>query len=73
MKLATDAIGWEKRKSSKKETKGAVKRGIGMASYLVLQGVGLHPYVAEAKVAIHHDGTINSINTGCQRRLISLL
>ena len=37
----------------------AVKRGIGMASYIVLQGVGLHPYMAEAKVAIHHDGTIN--------------
>ena len=59
MKLATDAIGWEKRKSLEKGNKGAVKRGIGMASYLVLQGVGLHPYVAEAKVAIHHGGTIN--------------
>jgi xanthine dehydrogenase molybdenum-binding subunit len=59
MKLATDAIGWEKRKSLEKGTIGTVKRGMGMASYLVLQGVGLHPYIAEAKVAIHHDGTIN--------------
>ena len=59
MKLATDAIGWEKRKGLRKDTQGAVKRGIGMASYLVLQGVGLHPYVAEARVAIHNDGTIS--------------
>ena len=59
MKLATDGIGWEKRKGLKQSSQGAVKRGMGMASYIVLQGVGLHPYVAEAKVAIHNDGTIN--------------
>jgi CO/xanthine dehydrogenase Mo-binding subunit len=59
MKLATDGIGWEKRKTLKRLNQGTLKRGIGMASYIVLQGVGLHPYVAEAKVAIHNDGTIN--------------
>ncbi len=60
MKWATDSIGWEKRKDYKhspsSETK---KRGIGMASYLVLQGVGLHPYKAHADVEITNDGTIN--------------
>jgi CO/xanthine dehydrogenase Mo-binding subunit len=59
MKLATDAIGWEKRKSLKQLPDTARKRGIGMASYLVMQGVGLVPYAAEARVAIMHDGTIN--------------
>lgn len=59
MKLATDAIGWEKRKSLKKLPETTRKRGIGMASYLVMQGVGLIPYAAEAKVSITHDGTIN--------------
>ncbi len=59
MKLATDAIGWEKRKGLKQLTETTKKRGIGMASYLVMQGVGLNPYAAEAKVAIRKDGTID--------------
>ena len=59
MTLAADAIDWKKRKKSFSTDPGPVKRGMGMASYLVLQGVGLYPYVAEAKVAIRNDGTIN--------------
>ena len=59
MTLAADAIDWKKRKKSFSTDPGPVKRGMGMASYLVLQGVGLYPYVAEAKVAIKNDGTIN--------------
>lgn len=59
MTLAADAIDWKKRKKSFATDAGPVKRGMGMASYLVLQGVGLYPYVAEAKVAIKNDGTIN--------------
>ena len=59
MTLATDAIGWKNRKKSNMTDRGPVKRGMGMASYLVLQGVGLYPYVAEAKVAVKNDGTIN--------------
>jgi CO/xanthine dehydrogenase Mo-binding subunit len=59
MKLATDAIGWEKRKSPKQLHATTKKRGIGMASYIVMQGVGLVPYAAEAKIAIRNDGTID--------------
>ena len=59
MTLAADAIDWKKRKKSFATDPDPVKRGMGMASYLVLQGVGLYPYVAEAKVAIKNDGTIN--------------
>ena len=59
MTLAADAIDWKKRKRPTTTDPGPVKRGMGMASYLVLQGVGLYPYVAEAKVAIKNDGTIN--------------
>ncbi len=59
MTLAADAIDWKKRKKSFATDPYPVKRGMGMASYLVLQGVGLYPYVAEAKVAIKSDGTIN--------------
>ena len=59
MTLATDAIGWEKRRGLKQLPETTKKRGIGMASYLVLQGVGLYPYAAEAKVAIRNDGTID--------------
>jgi xanthine dehydrogenase YagR molybdenum-binding subunit len=58
MKVATKAIGWEKRRSyqtAKEETK---RRGIGMASYLTFQGIGLLPYTAYADVEIKHDGTI---------------
>jgi CO/xanthine dehydrogenase Mo-binding subunit len=59
MKLATDAIDWKKRKTSPATDRSPVKRGMGMASYLVLQGVGLYPYAAEAKVTIQHDGRID--------------
>jgi CO/xanthine dehydrogenase Mo-binding subunit len=58
MKIATDSIGWERRKEPDVSNRNPVKRGIGMASYLVLQGVGLYPYAAEAKVTIQADGTI---------------
>jgi len=57
--LATHAIDWERRAQVQAMNRSArVKRGIGMASYLVMQGVGLPPYAAEANVVIHHDGTI---------------
>jgi len=59
MKLAVDAIGWERRRAPVSDNKGPLKRGMGMASYLVLQGVGLYPYVAEAKVVINPGGTVN--------------
>jgi xanthine dehydrogenase molybdenum-binding subunit len=59
MKLATDAIGWEKRKALRNLPETTKKRGIGMASYLVTQGVGLPPYAAEANVVIRNDGTID--------------
>jgi CO/xanthine dehydrogenase Mo-binding subunit len=59
MKLATDAIGWEKRNQVDSVNDGMVKRGMGMASYLVTQGVGLPPYAAEAGIVIRSDGTID--------------
>ncbi len=58
MTLATQAMGWERRKSLNNEAQGTKRRGIGMASYLVFQGVGFRPYTAYADVDIHHDGTI---------------
>jgi CO/xanthine dehydrogenase Mo-binding subunit len=58
MRLATQAICWEKRKSYRAVTGGAKRRGIGMASYLTFQGVGLIPYTAYADVEIKQDGTI---------------
>jgi len=58
MKLVTKAIGWEKRKSCQIAPAGSRRRGVGMASYLTFQGVGLHPYTAYADVEIKHDGTI---------------
>ena len=58
MKLAADGIGWDKRETIGGATRGATRRGIGMASYIVLQGVGMRPYAAEARVTIDHDGTI---------------
>lgn len=59
MKLATDAIGWERRKNyHDSSSKGVKKKGIGMASYLVPQGVGRFPYRAEADVEITNDGRI---------------
>ncbi|MFQ5912231.1 MAG: xanthine dehydrogenase family protein molybdopterin-binding subunit [Nitrospinota bacterium] len=60
MKMATEAIGWEKRKHYSDSPFGNTKkRGIGMASYLVMQGVGMLPYLAEADVEITNDGKIN--------------
>ena len=58
MKLAAQAIGWEKRKSPLFTGEGTKKRGIGMASYLTPQGVGLQPYTAYADIQIQQDGTI---------------
>ena len=60
MKLAVDAIGWERRKELKSLPGTVKKRGIGMAAYLVTQGVGLPPYRAEAECVIRHDGTVES-------------
>lgn len=59
MKLVTEAIGWNKRKSLKNASRGTLKRGIGMASFVVFQGIGLVPYIALADVEIKNDGTIN--------------
>jgi xanthine dehydrogenase YagR molybdenum-binding subunit len=58
MTLATQAMGWERRKSLNNEVQGTKRRGMGMASYLVFQGVGFRPYTAYADVDIYHDGTI---------------
>ena len=58
MKLAADGIDWDKRETIGGATRGATRRGIGMASYIVLQGVGMRPYTAEARVTIDHDGSI---------------
>jgi CO/xanthine dehydrogenase Mo-binding subunit len=58
MKRVTASIGWEKRKEYQ-VTKGYTKRrGVGMASFIVFQGVGLPPYEAHADVTIEHDGVI---------------
>jgi xanthine dehydrogenase molybdenum-binding subunit len=54
-----NAIGWNRRKSLKNASKGTLKRGIGMASFVVFQGIGLVPYIALADVEIKNDGTIN--------------
>ncbi|UCG06760.1 MAG: xanthine dehydrogenase family protein molybdopterin-binding subunit [Desulfobacterales bacterium] len=59
MKLATEAIGWNNRKSKSSARRGTKRRGIGMSSYLVFQGVGFRPYTAYADVDINRDGTIN--------------
>ena len=58
MRLATKAIGWEKRKEYQRVSEGTKRRGIGMASYLVFQGVGLQPFTAYADVEIKSDGTV---------------
>lgn len=58
MKMAAAGIGWNKRKTCGDATGGALRRGIGMASYIVLQGVGMRPYTAEARVTIDQQGTI---------------
>lgn len=59
MKLVTEAIGWNRRKSLKNASRGTLKRGIGMASFVVFQGIGLVPYIALADVEIKNDGTID--------------
>ena len=59
MKLATEAIGWKNRRGKRGASRGTRQRGIGMASYLVFQGVGFRPYKAYADVDINHDGTID--------------
>jgi CO/xanthine dehydrogenase Mo-binding subunit len=58
MNVVAQAIGWSRRKSSQNSTGSRLKRGIGMASFVVGQGVGIPPYVAEADVVIKHDSTI---------------
>ena len=58
MNLVAHGIGWNRRKSLKHDTGSRLKRGIGMASFVVGQGVGIPPYAAEADVVIQHDGTI---------------
>src|SRR3989339_566792 len=57
MTRTAEAIGWEKRRKTPDLSSVPVKRGMGMASFLVFQGVGLMPYKAYADVAIHKDGT----------------
>ena len=59
MKRTAEAIDWEKRRKSPDLSPGPVKRGMGMAAFLVFQGVGLLPYKAYADVAIHQDGTVD--------------
>lgn len=58
MKLVTDAVGWRGRTSFKNNVQNTIRRGIGMASFVVPQGVGLPPYAAEADVVIKNDGTL---------------
>jgi CO/xanthine dehydrogenase Mo-binding subunit len=57
MKLATQAIGWERR-NRHPVAEGIRRRGIGMSSYLVFQGTGGRPYTAYADVEIRNDGTV---------------
>jgi CO/xanthine dehydrogenase Mo-binding subunit len=58
MNLVAEGIGWNRRKSPRNDTQSRLKRGIGMATFVVGQGVGIPPYTAEADVVIQHDGTI---------------
>jgi CO/xanthine dehydrogenase Mo-binding subunit len=58
MKTAAQTIGWEKRKEYRAVKEGTKRRGMGMSSYLVFQGVGLRPYTAYADVEIKSDGTV---------------
>jgi xanthine dehydrogenase molybdenum-binding subunit len=59
MRLATKAIGWERRKSLGKVATGTKKRGIGMAAFIAQQAGGITPNAAYADVSITHDGKIN--------------
>ncbi len=54
----TKAIDWKRRGSRNESGDTTRKRGVGMATYIVMQGVGLDPYRAEAKVTIRQDGNI---------------
>lgn len=58
MNVVTEAIDWKRTKSSRNRRQGRMRRGIGMAAFLVGQGVGLPPYIAEAEVVINNDSTI---------------
>ena len=78
MKLATEAIGWKRRESLKNAQQGTLRRGIGMASFIVFQGVGLPSYVANADVQVNNDGTIKLFIGvvdigGGQRTIFSML
>lgn len=59
MAVVTKAIGWKDRKRFRSDRQDKIKRGFGMAAFLVRQGVGLPPYTAEAEVVIKNDGTIS--------------
>ena len=59
MKLATKAIGWERRKNLKEAATDTKKRGIGMAAFIAQQAGGITPNTAHADVSITHDGKIN--------------
>ncbi len=61
MDVVTETIGWKERKRLKIDRHNRIKRGFGMAAFLVRQGVGLPPYNAEAEVVIKNDGTISLI------------
>jgi CO/xanthine dehydrogenase Mo-binding subunit len=58
MNLVAKGIAWNRRKRSPNDTQGAMKRGVGMATFVVGQGVGLPPYTAEADIVIKNDGSI---------------
>jgi CO/xanthine dehydrogenase Mo-binding subunit len=58
MELVTRAIGWDRRSLLKTSNTGRRRKGIGMATFVVGQGVGLPPYTAESDVVIRHDGSI---------------
>ncbi len=58
MEVVVKAIGWDRRSLPKDGDTGRRRRGIGMATFVVGQGVGLPPYIAESDVVIRHDGSI---------------
>jgi xanthine dehydrogenase molybdenum-binding subunit len=57
MKRVADVVGWERRKGPDSK-QGTKRRGVGMASFVVNQGVGMHPYTAYADITISHQGDI---------------
>lgn len=58
MRRVTASIGWEKRSGYRASNGDGKRKGLGMASFIVFQGVGLPPYEANADVTIGHDGVI---------------